>query len=170
MEVLGRYGDRGDSAFRLPSTRPSEFLEKVERLGLTGSSEQANFKRDVCTKGKVAHTWKGDERDGVWSRGVVVVNMKGKNPGLSAIRGQTRFRGAESSLNQFPCSCDSGQVGDEEHTLLPVDGSAMLSNLKGRVARTGSSTAENQRSWGFAPSNRPGESKRIGYKHVNLPT
>lgn len=119
MEVLGRYSDRGDGVFRLPSTSPSEFLEEVERLGLTDSSKRADFKRDVRTKGKVAHTWKGDEHNGVWSRGgwsAVVVNMKGKNPGLSAIRGHVfeepkvvliNFRGAvtrDKSLTSTRCS------------------------------------------------------------------
>lgn len=92
MEALGRYGDGGDGVFRLPPASPSaqgELLEEVERPGLTDSSEQANFKRDGCANGRAAHTWKGDERNGVWSRGewsIVVVNMKGKKkPGSSAI-------------------------------------------------------------------------------------
>jgi hypothetical protein len=107
LEVLGGYGDGGDSVFRLPATSPGDFLEEVERPSLTiAVSRQISNVTDVQRARLLMHTWKGDERNGVWSRGewsTVVVNMKERiqDRALSEESEWARFRGAETSLVNF---------------------------------------------------------------------
>jgi hypothetical protein len=74
--------------------------------GETVSFDFLPLPRAIFLRKWSARAWKGDERNGVWSRGewsTVVVNMKERiqDRALSEESEWARFRGAETSLVNF---------------------------------------------------------------------